>query len=135
MSDKSVLTEFVEKYIKIENEQKLLSEDRKILVTDYSEITVEYTKLSGEQTTEVLEGLPAQIVQHEIEHLNGKLMIDHLSRLKRSRAIKRVYKVKNKVSDILSDSIEPEISRIKANSHLSKKEVKIRRQRRKQNRQ
>ncbi len=39
MSDngKTVLAEFIEKYISIENEQKLLAEDRKTLVSDYKD--------------------------------------------------------------------------------------------------
>lgn len=38
MSDgKTVLAEFIEKYITIENEQKLLAEDRKLLVSDYKD--------------------------------------------------------------------------------------------------
>ncbi len=37
MSEKTVLGEFIEKYITIENEQKLLSEDRKLLVSEYKD--------------------------------------------------------------------------------------------------
>lgn len=37
MNEKTVLAEFVEKYISIENEQKLLAEDRKILIADYKD--------------------------------------------------------------------------------------------------
>ena len=37
MSEKTTLSEFVEKYIRIENEQKILAEDRKILVSDYKD--------------------------------------------------------------------------------------------------
>jgi peptide deformylase len=36
------------------------------------------------------EGLMAQCIQHEIDHLNGKLYIDHLSSLKRERLMKRM---------------------------------------------
>ncbi len=38
------------------------------------------------------EGLLATCLQHEIDHLDGKLFIDHLSRLKRERAIKKFTK-------------------------------------------
>ena len=38
------------------------------------------------------EGLLATCIQHEIDHLDGKLFIDHLSRLKRERAIKKFTK-------------------------------------------
>jgi peptide deformylase len=38
------------------------------------------------------EGLMAQCVQHEIDHLNGMLFVDHLSRLKQERARKKLEK-------------------------------------------
>lgn len=37
----------------------------------------------------------ATVIQHEIDHLNGVLFIDHISRLKRSRAIKKYKKAQN----------------------------------------
>jgi peptide deformylase len=45
----------------------------------------------GEPFVERYEGLAAQCVQHEGEHLNGKVMIDHLSRTKR-RFIEKVLR-------------------------------------------
>jgi peptide deformylase len=39
------------------------------------------------------EGLLAQCVQHEIDHLNGKLYIDYLSSLKRERITKKLTKL------------------------------------------
>jgi len=66
-------------------------------------IVVEYTKLSGEKITEKFTGLPAQVVQHEVDHLDGILMIDSLSRLKRSKVLKRVQKVKKGVYDMLNN--------------------------------
>ena len=98
------------------------------------DIIVEYTKLSGEKVTEKFTGLPAQVVQHEVDHLNGVLMIDSLSRLKRSKVLKRVRKVKKGVYDMLNNSLEKTPKRIKSESHLSRKEVKKRKARRKQNR-
>jgi peptide deformylase len=41
----------------------------------------------------VAEGLLATAVQHEIDHLNGKLIIDFLSRLKRDIIIRRFKKL------------------------------------------
>lgn len=38
------------------------------------------------------EGLFAACIQHEIDHLNGKLLIDHISRLKRDRVIRKFNK-------------------------------------------
>jgi peptide deformylase len=103
-------------------------------ISRYSRLTVEYQALDGSIHTKDLEGLPAQVVQHEIEHLDGKLMVDKLSRLKRGRAIKRVKKVRREVDTMLYDDNEKKISRTKKDSHLSLKEIKNRRKRRKQNR-
>ena len=40
------------------------------------------------------DGYEARVLQHEIDHLSGKLFIDYLSSLKRNRFIKRVQKLK-----------------------------------------
>jgi len=40
------------------------------------------------------DGLLATCIQHEIDHLDGKLFIDHLSPLKRSRALKKLEKLR-----------------------------------------
>lgn len=53
---------------------------------------VRYTDLDGETREMECEGLMATCVQHEIDHLNGVLFIDHLSRLKRERVISRFIK-------------------------------------------
>jgi len=46
-----------------------------------------------------LEGLPAVCVQHEIDHLDGKLFIDYLSSLKRSRIRKKLEKEARQADD------------------------------------
>ena len=46
-----------------------------------------------------LEGLPAVCVQHEIDHLDGKLFIDYLSRLKRARIRKKLEKEARQADD------------------------------------
>jgi peptide deformylase len=46
----------------------------------------------GEVFTEVLDGLLATCLQHEIDHLNGKLFVDYLSPLKRQRIRKKLEK-------------------------------------------
>ncbi|MCF6355754.1 MAG: peptide deformylase [Candidatus Polarisedimenticolaceae bacterium] len=46
-----------------------------------------------------LEGLPAVCVQHEIDHLDGKLFIDHLSRLKSTRIRKKLEKEARQADD------------------------------------
>ena len=55
-------------------------------------VKLKYLNYQGEAVEEEAEGLFAVCIQHEIDHLNGVLFIDHLSRLKRERAIKKVKK-------------------------------------------
>lgn len=49
-----------------------------------SKVRLEALDLDGNPVDEILEGLSAIIVQHETDHLDGKLFIDKLSHLKRS---------------------------------------------------
>lgn len=51
-----------------------------------------YTDLSGETIEREAEGLLATCVQHEIDHLNGILFIDYLSKLKRDRVMTKFKK-------------------------------------------
>lgn len=46
----------------------------------------------GEPIDQILEGFPAVVVQHEVDHLNGKLFVDYLSGLKRKMILKRLKK-------------------------------------------
>jgi peptide deformylase len=48
----------------------------------------------GKEFSLELEGLFSHCIQHEIDHLNGKLFIDHLSPLKRDRYLKKLAKIK-----------------------------------------
>ena len=48
----------------------------------------------GEEVVEDAEGLFAVCIQHEIDHLDGRLFIDYLSRLKRDRAVAKVKKAR-----------------------------------------
>jgi peptide deformylase len=57
-------------------------------------VKIRYLNYQGEQVEEEAEGLYAVCIQHEMDHLNGVLFIDHLSRLKREQAVKKVKKLK-----------------------------------------
>jgi peptide deformylase len=57
---------------------------------------IRYLNYQGEQIEEWAEGMYAVCIQHEMDHLQGTLFIDHLSRLKRSFAINKVKKAKKK---------------------------------------
>ncbi|HXJ01367.1 MAG TPA: peptide deformylase [Micropepsaceae bacterium] len=59
-------------------------------------ITVEYTDENGKIQTVKADGLFATCLQHEIDHINGLLFIDHLSKLKRSIALRKSAKLKRK---------------------------------------
>ena len=55
---------------------------------------VRYQDLEGETHEEGMEGLMATCIQHEMDHLEGILFIDHLSRLKRNMALKKLKKLR-----------------------------------------
>ena len=57
-----------------------------------AKVRVRYLNYDGKTVEEEAEGLYAVCIQHEIDHLNGVLFIDHLSRLKREQAVKKVKK-------------------------------------------
>ena len=48
-------------------------------------LTVRYLDLAGQEQRLEAEGLLAVCIQHEIDHLNGKVFVDHLSQLKQTR--------------------------------------------------
>ena len=55
-------------------------------------VRVRFTDIEGVLREEDAEGLYATCIQHEIDHLNGVLFIDYLSRLKRERVVKKFTK-------------------------------------------
>ena len=55
-------------------------------------VKLKYLNYQGEAVEEEAEGLFAVCIQHEMDHLEGVLFIDHLSRLKRERAVAKVKK-------------------------------------------
>ena len=55
---------------------------------------VEYIDLDGKLKNIRCDGLLSTCLQHEINHLDGKLIIDHLSKLKRDFIIKKISKIR-----------------------------------------
>lgn len=55
------------------------------------QVTVSYLDLDGKPQTLAADGLLAVCIQHEIDHLNGTVFVDHLSQLKQTR-------IKNKLA-------------------------------------
>ena len=62
---------------------------------------VEYLDYNGEKRNLKCNGLLATCIQHEYEHLLGVLMVDHLSKLKKTMIIKKLSKQKSKAERIV----------------------------------
>ena len=63
-------------------------------ITRPREIEVRWLGLDGKEHREGFDGLWATCVQHEIDHLDGKLFIDYLSAIKRQLITRRMQKLK-----------------------------------------
>lgn len=62
-------------------------------------VTVRYLDLAGKVQETQAEGLFATCIQHEIDHLNGVLFIDYISKLKRDRVVKKFTKAAKRTSE------------------------------------
>jgi peptide deformylase len=62
-----------------------------------AQVRVKYLDLDGKAQEIEASGLLATCVQHEIDHTNGVLFIDHISKLKRDRVLKKFSKAAKKV--------------------------------------
>jgi peptide deformylase len=66
--------------------------DVRIDITRPSSLRVAYLDRQGARQELAADGLPATAIQHEIDHLNGKLIIDYASRLKRDMIVRKFKK-------------------------------------------
>ena len=62
-------------------------------------VRVRFTDLDGKLHEEDAEGLYATCIQHEIDHLNGVLFVDYLSKLKRDRVLKKFTKAAKRAAE------------------------------------
>jgi len=92
---------FVNPIIKKKNEEKAKYEEGCLSVPDqFAEIErpntceVEYLDYNGKKQILKADGLLATCIQHEMDHLEGILFIDYLSKLKKSMIIKKLSKIK-----------------------------------------
>jgi peptide deformylase len=81
------------------SEEKATYEEGCLSIPEYyddverpAQVKVKYLDLEGKRQEVVANGLFATCLQHEIDHLNGVLFIDHLSKLKRDRVLKMFTK-------------------------------------------
>jgi peptide deformylase len=92
---------FVNPEILSSSEEAFVYEEGCLSVPEYfdeverpAKVTLRYMNYQGETVVEEAEGLFAVCIQHEMDHLEGVLFIDHLSRLRRDRAIAKVKKAR-----------------------------------------
>ena len=64
-----------------------------------AKVRVKYLDPDGKPHEEEAEGLFATCIQHEVDHLNGKLFIDHISKLKRDRIVKKFTKAAKRAEE------------------------------------
>jgi peptide deformylase len=64
-----------------------------------AQVKVKYLDLEGKAHEVEANGLLATCLQHEIDHLNGVLFIDHISKLKRDRVIKKFTKAAKRAAE------------------------------------
>ena len=90
---------FINPEVVAESKEMATQEEGCLSIPEYYEeverpaaVTVKYLDLDGKKREVEATGLLATCLQHEIDHLNGVLFIDHLSKLKRDRVTKKFAK-------------------------------------------
>ncbi len=81
-------------------DQRSVYEEGCLSIPDYyaeverpASVRVKYLDRDGKEQEMLAEGLMATCLQHEIDHLNGVLFIDHISKLKRDMVVKKFRKL------------------------------------------
>jgi len=95
--------------------QTAVNEEGCLSIPDYYEevtrpqkVRVKYMDIDGKQQQIEADGLLATCLQHEIDHINGVLFIDHISKLKRDMVMKKFKKAaKHGISKALAEDKEP----------------------------
>lgn len=91
---------FINPEVVDESDERGIYDEGCLSIPDYyaeverpASIKVNYLDLSGKAQTIQADGLMATCLQHEIDHLNGVLFIDYLSKLKKNMVIKKFTKL------------------------------------------
>ena len=66
-----------------------------------AECQIEYLDYDGKKKEMKVDGLLATCIQHEVDHLNGVLFIDYLSKLKKDMIVKKLVKQKKELNKIV----------------------------------
>jgi peptide deformylase len=95
---------FINPEVTWKSDEKAKYEEGCLSIPEYYEeverparVKVKYLDLEGKAREIEASGLLATCLQHEIDHTNGVLFIDHISKLKRDRVIKKFAKASKKV--------------------------------------
>jgi len=109
---------------KVQSQEACLSVPGIAAVVDrFSGIAVSYENISGETLTVDVKGRTACILQHEFDHLDGKLFIDRLSPIRKTMILKKMKKRNKKLKPP-----KPE-SAVKAEQAAKRKKARIKRKR------
>jgi len=91
---------FINPEIVSRSDERSIYEEGCLSIPDYyaeverpAQVKVKYVDLDGKQKEVEAEGLLATCLQHEIDHLNGVLFIDHISKLKRDMVVRKFRKL------------------------------------------
>jgi peptide deformylase len=97
---------FINPEIVSSSSEKSVYEEGCLSIPEYYEeverpakVRVRFTDLDGKVQEEDAEGLFATCIQHEIDHLNGVLFVDYLSKLKRDRVLKKFSKAAKRAAE------------------------------------
>jgi peptide deformylase len=97
---------FINPEILASSEETSVYEEGCLSIPEYYEeverpakVRVRFTDLDGKVHEEDAEGLFATCIQHEIDHLNGVLFVDYLSKLKRDRVMKKFSKAAKRAAE------------------------------------
>jgi len=97
---------FINPEIVWSSEEKGTYEEGCLSIPEYYEeverpakVKVRYMDIDGKQQEVEADGMLATVLQHEIDHINGVLFIDHISKLKRDRVIKKFTKAAKRADD------------------------------------
>ena len=63
-------------------------------VRRHEQVKIEYTDLDGHAFTEIYEGINARVIQHEYDHIEGKLFVDKLKPLKKKMINRKLESIK-----------------------------------------
>ena len=98
---------FINPEIVASSDERSVYEEGCLSIPDYyaeverpAAVSVKYVDRDGKERLVKADGLLATCLQHEIDHLNGVLFIDHISRLKREMVIKKFTKAAKSIKAI-----------------------------------